>query len=88
MNEPRQEVMPGQFCLAPRGVVVDVYQNYNAYWRDIPLNAWNSRLGGYQVLKKGLSCRESRVSGRALEVGEVNWFSEVVGRVAKLVGDQ
>ena len=74
--------MPGQGKLVRRGDVVDVYLNDNAYWRDVPIEVWEYRLGGYQVLKKWLSYRESKVLGRALEVGEVGWFSEVARRIA------
>ena len=37
---------------------VDVYLNDRAYWRNVPINVWNYKLGGYQVLKKWLSYRE------------------------------
>ena len=30
----------------------DIYLNGGAYWRNVPANVWNYRLGGYQVLKK------------------------------------
>ncbi|MDE2746139.1 MAG: N-6 DNA methylase [Chloroflexota bacterium] len=80
-----QAVMPGQGKVERRGDRVDVYLNDNAYWRDIPLTVWNYRLGGYQVLKKWLSYRESKVLGRALEVGEVSWFSEVARRIAVIL---
>ncbi|MCY3923467.1 MAG: hypothetical protein OXG27_13895, partial [Chloroflexi bacterium] len=77
-----QAVMPGQGKLERCGDVVDVYLNDRAYWRDVPIEVWEYRLGGYQVLKKWLSYRESKVLGRALTVGEVNWFSEVARRIA------
>ena len=38
----------------------DVYLNDAAYWRNVPAAAWNYRMGGYQVLKKWLSYRETR----------------------------
>ena len=77
-----QAVMPGQGKLERRGDVVDVYLNDRAYWRDVPVEVWEYRLGGYQVLKKWLSYRESKVLGRALSVSEVGWFSEVARRIA------
>ena len=46
---------------------------------------WEYRLGGCQVLKRWLSYRESKVLGRALEVGEVSWFSEVARRVSAIL---
>lgn len=76
-----QAVMPGQGKLERRGDMVDVYLNDRAYWRNIPIEVWDYRLGGYQVLKKWLSYRESKVLGRALSVTEVTWFSEVARRI-------
>ena len=60
----------------------DVCLNDNAYWRNIPANVWNYRLGGYQVLKKWLSYRERKVLGRALRAEEVQYFSETARRIA------
>ena len=67
----KQAVIPGQGKVVRRGEVADVYLNNRAYWRDVPSEVWEYRLGGYQVLKKWLSYRESKVLGRALEVSEV-----------------
>lgn len=77
--------MPGQGKVVRRGDVVDVYLNDRVYWKDVPLEVWEYRLGGYQVLKKWLSYRESKVLGRGLEVGEVSWWSEVARRVAGIL---
>ncbi len=76
-----QAVMPGQGKVKRRGQMVDVYLNDQAYWKDVPSEVWQYRLGGYQVLKKWLSYRESKVLGRSLEVSEVAWFSEVARRI-------
>ena len=48
----------------------DVYLNDRAYWRNVPSNVWSYKLGGYQVLKKWLSYRESKVLGRPLKPDE------------------
>ena len=80
-----QAVMPGQGKVERRGDVVDVYLNDRAYWRDVPVKVWEYRLGGYQVLKKWLSYRESKVLGRSLSVSEVSWWSEVARRVAGIL---
>lgn len=64
----------------------DVYLNDRAYWRNVPAGVWNYQLGGYQVLKKWLSYRESRVLGRALTVEEVQAFAETARRVAGILG--
>ena len=42
----------------------DIHLNDGAYWRNVPANVWNYKLGGYQVLKKWLSYREGKVLGR------------------------
>ena len=82
-----QAVMPGQGTIERRRDMVDVYLNDRAYWKDVPSEVWEYRLGGYQVLKKWLSYRESKVLGRALEVSEVSWFSEVARRISSIVFD-
>ena len=63
----------------------DVYLNDRAYWRNVPAGVWNYQLGGYQVLKKWLSYRESSVLGRALTVEEVQAFAETARRVAAIL---
>ena len=63
----------------------DIYLNDQAYWRNVPANVWNYRLGGYQVLKKWLSYRERKVLGRALRVDEVGYFSEVARRIGAIL---
>ena len=69
---------------------VDVYLNDRAYWRNVPINVWNYKLGGYQVLKKWLSYRESRVLGRPLLPEEVQHFTDVgrrIGGILSLVNE-
>ena len=63
----------------------DIHLNDHAYWRNVPANVWNYRLGGYQVLKKWLSYRERKVLGRELEVEEVGYFSEVARRIGAIL---
>lgn len=36
---------------------LDIHLNATTRWKDIPTEAWNYNLGGYQVLKKWLSYR-------------------------------
>ena len=57
------------------GVTFDIFLNDNAFWRNVPVNVWNYKLGGYQVLKKWLSYRERAILGRALLPEEVEYFS-------------
>lgn len=64
---------------------VDVYLNDRAYWRNVPMNVWNYKLGGYQVLKKWLSYREQRVLGRPLLPEEVQHFTDVGRRIGGMI---
>ena len=64
---------------------LDVYLNDRAYWRNVPATIWDYKLGGYQVLKKWLSYRESDVLGRALTPEEVLYFAEMTRRVGGML---
>ena len=63
----------------------DVYLNDRAYWHNVPAAVWNYQLGGYQVLKKWLSYRESKVLGRPLLLEEVQHFTHTARRVAAIL---
>ena len=63
----------------------DVYLNDRAYWRNVPCAVWNYHLGGYQVLKKWLSYRESKVLGRPLLPGEAQHFTDTARRIAAIL---
>ena len=62
----------------------DIYLNEGAYWRNVPANVWNYKLGGYQVLKKWLSYREEKVLGRNLHPEEVQHFTDTARRIAAI----
>ena len=64
---------------------VDVYLNDRAYWRNVPINVWNYKLGGYQVLKKWLSYREHRVLNRPLMPEEVQHFTDTARRIEAIL---
>ena len=64
---------------------VDVYLNDNARWSNVPAAVWDYKLGGYQVLKKWLSYRESKVLGRNLLPEEVQHFTDTARRVAAIM---
>lgn len=49
----------------------DIYQNGVAYWKNVPAKVWEYTLGGYQVIKKWLSYRETALLGRPPTVDEV-----------------
>ncbi len=63
----------------------DVYLNDRAYWRNVPAAVWNYKLGGYQVLKKWLSYRESKVLGRPLKPEEVQHFADTARRIGGIL---
>ena len=64
---------------------LDVYLNDRAFWRNVPAAIWDYKLGGYQVLKKWLSYRESDVLGRALTPEEVLYFAEMTRQVGGIL---
>ena len=63
----------------------DIHLNDHAYWRNVPANVWNYKLGGYQVLKKWLSYRERAVLGRPLHAEEVQYFADAARRIAAIL---
>ena len=63
----------------------DVYLNERAYWRNVPAAVWNYQLGGYQVLKKWLSYRESKVLDRPLLPEEVQHFTDTARRIGAIL---
>ena len=63
----------------------DIYLNDRAYWRNVPADVWNYKLGGYQVLKKWLSYRESKILERKLTPEEVQHFTDTARRIAAIL---
>ena len=64
----------------------DIYLNDRAYWRNVPAAVWSYKLGGYQVLKKWLSYRESAILGRPLQPEEVQHFTNTARRITAILG--
>ena len=64
----------------------DVYLNERAYWHNVPAAVWNYQLGGYQVLKKWLSYRESKILGRPMQTKEVQHFTDTARRIGAILG--
>lgn len=62
-----------------------VYLNERTCWEGVPDAVWQFSLGGYPVLKKWLSYRESRLLGRALSSDEAKHFTDMVRRIAALL---
>jgi hypothetical protein len=63
----------------------DVYLNNFAYWRNVPRNVWEYTIGGYQVIKKWLSYRESELLGRALNLTEANEVRDMERRISAIL---
>lgn len=62
----------------------DVFLNDNVYWRNIPDEVWDFRIGGFQILKKWLSYRVEPIIERPLTLDEVNYFQGIARRLAAL----
>ena len=60
-------------------------ESHPTYWRGIPPDVWEYTLGGYQVLKKWLSYRETAVLGRPLKPEEAREFMHIARRIAALL---
>lgn len=63
----------------------DIHLNGNAFWSAVPENVWKYTLGGYQVLKKWLSYRESSLLKRPLRSEESDYFAQVVRRITAIL---
>ncbi len=63
----------------------DIYLNDTAYWSNVPAKVWGYYIGGYQVIKKWLSYRESDLLGRALTMEEVREVTHMARRLAAIV---
>ena len=67
---------PGKTTSGTRGQgFLDIHLNPTTRWRDVPKPVWQYTLGGYQVLKKWLSYRESALLGRPLTSDEAQQFT-------------
>jgi hypothetical protein len=78
-------VMPGRGRAVERDGLIDVYLNGTTYWRGVPPDIWEYTLGGYQVLKKWLSYRETAVLGRPLKPEEAREFMHIARRITALL---
>jgi hypothetical protein len=63
----------------------DIFLNPRAHWRNIPDNVWECRIGGYQVLKKWLSYRDSSIIKRPLTPDEVAHIQNTARRLAAIL---
>ncbi len=65
--------------------MVDVGMNDGSFWRGIPEQVWECRIGGYQVLKKWLSYRDHSIIARPLSAEEVGHVQQVARRIAAVL---
>ena len=84
-SAPEHEAM-GEATIVLGDSALDIHLNGNARWSNVPIAVWNYKLGGYQVLKKWLSYRESKVLGRSLLLEEVQHFTDTARRIAAILG--
>lgn len=68
-----------------RAGYLDIHLNATTRWKDVPEPVWNYTLGGYQVLKKWLSYRESALLGRPLTSDEAQHFTHYVRRITSIL---
>ena len=82
---PDERAAIGDALPALGGATFDIYLNGEAFWRNVPATVWRYKLGGYQVLKKWLSYRESSILGRLLNAEEVQHFTDTARRITTIV---
>jgi hypothetical protein len=78
-------VMPARGRVVPGDGTVDVFLNDRVFVAGVPDAVWKYTLGGYQVVKKWLSYRESALLGRALRLDEAEYLVTMCRRIAVLV---
>ena len=64
---------------------LDVYLNGSVFWKNVPARVWHYTIGGYQVVKKWLSYRESNLLGRPLRKEEVREVTDIARRIAAIL---
>ena len=63
----------------------DVWMNGASYWRNIPEQVWDLKIGGYQIIKKWLSYREHNTIERTLTEEEVGHVQATARRLAAIL---
>lgn len=67
------------------GSPVRVHLNSRSWWDQVPRRAWELRIGGYSVLRKWLSYRDSAATGEPLSLAQVREFTDIVRRLTALL---
>ncbi|CCF82658.1 Adenine specific DNA methyltransferase (fragment) [Nitrolancea hollandica Lb] len=76
---------PGEAFALLGETTCDVYLNDRAYWRNVPARVWGYTIGGYQVMKKWLSYRETALLGRSLRPEEAREVTDMARRIAAIL---
>jgi hypothetical protein len=84
-HPPIEEMMPEQILDCLGRTTFDIYLNDVAYFRNVPQKVWDYTIGGYQVMKKWLSYRESGLLGRSLTLDEVREVTNMARRIAAIL---
>lgn len=59
--------------------------NASVFWQNVPRSVWEYTIGGYQVIKKWLSYRESNILGRDLLPEEARQVTNMARRILALI---
>ena len=65
--------------------MLDVGISEASFWRGIPEQVWECRIGGYQVLTKWLSYRDHSIIDRPLSAEEVGHVQQAARRIAAVL---
>ena len=79
------EVAASEYAPLLGATMVDVGMNGASFWRGIPEQVWECRIGGYQVLKKWLSYRDHSIIARPLSAEEVGHVQQTARRIAAVL---
>ena len=82
---PDERLAMGDALPALGETTVDIYLNARTCWRNVPAAVWTYKLGGYQILKKWLSCREREILGRGLTPEDIQYFTDTARRIGAIV---
>ncbi len=65
--------------------MLDIGMNEASFWRGVPEQVWDCRIGDYQVLKKWLSYRDHSIIARPLSAEKVGHVQQVARRIAMVL---
>lgn len=77
--------LPDHPAALSSGPDLNVWLNGTTCWTHIPPAVWDFTLGGYPVLKKWLSYRETKLLGRPLAPEEAVEFTRIARRIAAIL---